>query len=197
MAEKPGASRRSEDSRVATLRAAWELCSERPYASVTIEAIAARAGVGKPTIYRRWPSKGAVVLDAMVEVIGPDIAYQQTEDDLGDLRTWMHRVAVMLADPLRGGVIRGLVGSAQHDPALMQLWNERIYLPTRTQTVSRIERAQHNGRLSAHDPEILADLLFAPLWFKLLLAGGTPTVEHADAILAAACRITDPPLHGE
>lgn len=197
MADNPGAPRRSEGSRVATLRAAWELCGERPYASVTIEAIASRAGVGKPTIYRWWPSKGAVVLDAMMEEIGPNIAFPDTEDDLGDLRTWMHRVAAMLADPLQGGVIRGLVGSAQHDPILMQMWHEQIYLPTRTQTVALIQRSQRNGRLPALDPEILADLLFAPLWFRLLLAGGTPTTDHADAVLASALRMLGPAPHEE
>lgn len=66
MPKPPDTQRRSERSRVAILTAALDLCAEHGYGNVTVEAIAARAGAGKKTIYRWWPSKGAVVLEAIV-----------------------------------------------------------------------------------------------------------------------------------
>lgn len=86
-----------------------------------------------------------------------DIAFPDTDDDLGDPRTWMHRVAAILTDPLQGSIIRG---RPRPDADV----HERIYLPTRTQTIARIQRAQNSGRLPALAPEILADPL------RLLLA---------------------------
>lgn len=68
------------------------------------------------------------------------------------------------------------------------MWHERVYLPTRTVTVERIRRAQAGGRLPDIDPQILADLLAAPIWFRFLLAGGDPSPEHADAVFQAVLR---------
>ncbi|WP_327093156.1 TetR/AcrR family transcriptional regulator C-terminal ligand-binding domain-containing protein [Nonomuraea sp. NBC_01738] len=84
--------------------------------------------------------------------------------------------------------ISGLVGAAQHDAELARMWHERVYLPTRTVTVERIRRAQAGGRLPDIDPQILADLLAAPIWFRFLLAGGDPSPEHADAVFQAVLR---------
>ncbi|WP_234293539.1 TetR/AcrR family transcriptional regulator, partial [Nocardia jinanensis] len=87
MADAP-ATRRSHRSRTAILTATTELIGEVPYAKLTVEAIAARAGVGKQTIYRWWPSKGAVVFEAMLESdTGPEgLALPDTGDIATDLR---------------------------------------------------------------------------------------------------------------
>ena len=188
MTVRPDSPRRSERARTAIVDAAWDLCREQSYARVTMDGIASRAGVGKTTIYRWWPSKTAVILDAMMARTAPAVAFAETGDPVADLRTWLRRIATMLADPNAGPVIAGLAGSLQHDPALAQAWHERVYLPTRAASLRRVHSLQEAGLLQDDDPEIVADLLYAPMWFRLLLGGGNPSPEHADAIVTAVLR---------
>src|SRR3954470_5771234 len=107
---------RSELARLAVLAAADDLLVERGFAGVTIEGIAARAGVAKQTIYRWWPSKVDVLLEAFTE----DMAEHLTPEDHGDLgtdlRTHLANLAEFLTDSDPGAVFRALTGQAQHDP---------------------------------------------------------------------------------
>jgi AcrR family transcriptional regulator len=94
------------------------LCRERGYSKVTIDAIAARAGVGKQTIYRWWPSKGAVVLDTL-EGVAARIPTDDTGDMLTDMRTRLAQVVDLYADDSFGPLLASLIGDAQHDPSLL------------------------------------------------------------------------------
>src|SRR4051812_8481063 len=125
-AKTPEASRRSERSRQAILTAAVELVGEVGYARLTIEAIAARAGVGKQTIYRWWPSKGAVVLDAFVALGGSSepAALPDTGDLEADLRTVLRATVQELTDPRFELPSRALTAESQSDPALAQQFVE-------------------------------------------------------------------------
>ncbi|MDL4820483.1 TetR/AcrR family transcriptional regulator [Actinomadura opuntiae] len=178
---------RAERSRAAILSAAFELYKEQPYGRLTIEGIAARAGVGKPTIYRRWSSKGAVVLEALMEHV-PPTAFPDSGDLVRDLRSWLHGIADLLGDPERGPLFAGLVGAAQHDPELAEAWRERLYRPIRAAGAGRLRAARDEGGLPPVDTDVLLDLLTGPIWFRLLVAGETPTPEYADAVLDAVLR---------
>src|SRR5829696_3322985 len=109
---------RSEEARQAVLEAADDLLVERGFAGVTIEGIAARAGVAKQTIYRWWSSKVDVLLDTFID----DMAEHLTPPDHGDLgrdlRAHLGRLADFLAQSDPGAVFRALAGQAQHDPDL-------------------------------------------------------------------------------
>src|SRR5687768_12726238 len=113
--------RRSERSHEAIVRATQELLVERGYRQLTIEAIAARAGVGKQTIYRWWPSKGAVVLEAFLVLSegGPeqDMALPDTGDLKADLRVVMRATVAEFADPAFEKPIRALNTEIINDPA--------------------------------------------------------------------------------
>ncbi|GHJ24488.1 hypothetical protein TPA0909_61020 [Streptomyces albus] len=101
-AKTPDVSRRSERSRQAILRASMELVGEVGYPKLTIEAIAARAGVGKQTIYRWWPSKAAVLLDACTDAAtgdGHDSGLPDTGDVEADLKTVLRATADEFSDP--------------------------------------------------------------------------------------------------
>ncbi|MQA95606.1 MAG: TetR family transcriptional regulator [Streptosporangiales bacterium] len=87
----PSTKSRTARSREAIFQAAMELCAERSYAAVTMEAIATRARVGKPTLYRWWPSKGVLFLEALTERFGePYFVIGDTGDLPADLRSWLH-----------------------------------------------------------------------------------------------------------
>jgi AcrR family transcriptional regulator len=183
--QTPNVERRSGRSHQAVLHAAVDLCRELGYGALTIEGIAARAGVGKQTIYRWWPSKGAVVLDAFMTTIAADITFPETGDSLEEIRIWLRSVARVLASPQMGPHLAGLVGAKQSDPALAQAFNQQVHAPVRAALTERIRRAQLTGQLRSLDPEIVADLIVGPMWFRLLLSGKPADPQHIETVLDA------------
>src|SRR5258708_7000326 len=110
----PNALRRSQRSHRAILEAALDLCAERGYGNVTVEAIAARAGVSKKTIYRWWPTKGAVVLEALHEWREDAMALPDTGDIVADLQAQLEILNEFMTGP-RGGAYTRLIPESQHD----------------------------------------------------------------------------------
>lgn len=188
MADTPAA-RRSERSRTAILTAAADLIHELPYAKLTIEAIAARAGVGKQTIYRWWPSKGAVVFDAMLasdsDPHGP--ALPDTGDIAADLRQLLHGSVTALTEPQTESFLRALYIEIQQDPELAAAYRERLLLPQRTAVADRLAAGVEAGQLRVDlDPELATDLLLGPIQTRWSLGLGGLTTAYADAVLDAA-----------
>ncbi|MFI0982943.1 TetR/AcrR family transcriptional regulator [Streptomyces sp. NPDC021093] len=177
MTPDPNSDRRSERARRAILDAAFDLVSRKGFAKVTIEAIAAQAGVGKPTIYRWWRSKGAVVLEAMGEVIGDDFAYPDTGDIAADLTTQITAVTHQL---ITGGIseaYRGVMGEAQNDPALMKAFRETILEPSIAECRARLDSAVAAGQLRSDLPtDVMVDLFYAPIHYRHFLGFGDDAV---------------------
>src|SRR5262245_28467852 len=177
----PNPHRRSARAQAAILHAAHELCQQQGYARLIIEGIAARAGVGKQTIYRWWPSKGAVLLDVFVDQILARLDAADTGSPLDDLRRRVHVIAEVLADTTIGPHIVSLLGDAQADPALAKELHERLVAPARAQHRELIRAAQDRGELRADiDADLMADALFAPLWFRLLVTKAELSPDFAD-----------------
>ena len=169
----PLASRRREASRVAILDAALALCREEGYAKLSIEGIAARAGVGKQTIYRWWPSKGAVLLEALDREAAGWAAFPDTGDVVADVRTTIRDVVRFQADPNLGPPLAALIAEAQQDPAIAPLLNERFFRPRRAPIVERLQRAQRAGQLpETLDVEAVLEVVFGALFHRLLLRSG-------------------------
>ncbi|GAA2395988.1 TetR/AcrR family transcriptional regulator [Nonomuraea africana] len=176
------------------LRAALDLCAERSYAAVTMEAIATRAQVGKPTLYRWWPSKGALYLDAMTERVGePYFLIPDTGDLAADLRTWVHAVTKVFTDGALGELLAGVVGSAQHDPELASILHEQVHIPLSGRNRERIRAAQERGQVADLDPYLLEDMLVAPLWYRLLITGQPITPQYADMVVNAVLSLNPTP----
>ncbi|WP_067471312.1 TetR/AcrR family transcriptional regulator [Nocardia amamiensis] len=189
MPDTPTAARRSERARAAILTAAAELIRELPYAKLTIEAIAARAGVGKQTIYRWWPSKGAVVFDAMLESdSGPaGLALPDTGDIAADLRELLRGSIAALTDPAYESFLRALYIEIQQDPELAATYRERLLLPQRAAIADRLASAVDAGELRAGlDLDLAIDLLLGPIQTRWSLGLGGLTESYADAALDAA-----------
>ncbi|MFF0770893.1 TetR/AcrR family transcriptional regulator [Nonomuraea wenchangensis] len=190
MAKQPDPARRSQRSRQAILTAARELVSEVGYAKLSIEAIAARAGVGKQTIYRWWPSKGAVVLDAFLALSegGPeqDMALPDTGDLEADLKTVMRATVAEFADPAFEGPVRALNIEIINDPALAAQYREKLAGPVEEAKKERLRSAQKAGQLAAGaDLDLALELLYAPLYQRWLLRSGPLTPQYADALVDA------------
>ena len=183
----PNPERRSERSRTAILAAALELCQELGFARTTMEGIARRAGVGKQTIYRWWPSKAAVVQEALNERIGAQTDFPDSGDIVADLRTQMTAVAKVLASQEFTPYARGLIAAGQNDPDVSRSVLDNIIEPRVRACADRLKRAQEQGQLRADvDLHDVVELLYAPLYYRLLLHTRPITVEQVDTILDLA-----------
>ena len=168
----PLASRRRESSRLSILDAVLALCREEGYAKLSVEAIAARAGVGKQTIYRWWPSKGAVLLEALGREAAT-VAIPDTGDVLADMRTIISNAVELQSHPDFGQPLAALIAEAQQDPAIGPALLERFIRPRRAPIVERLRRAQQVGQLPASlDMEAIVEVIFGALYHRLLLRSG-------------------------
>ncbi len=186
----PDPNRRNERSRSAILDAALELAAELGYQKLTIEAVAGRAGVGKQTIYRWWPSKGAVLFDAMLaRAQQGDGALPDTGDLAADLKSVLRATIAEFADPTFAGPIRALTVELAQDPDLAEQYQQRLDRPMRELKKARLRAAQDAGELRADaDLDVLADLLFTPIAQRWLLRTGPLTADYADAVVDHALR---------
>jgi AcrR family transcriptional regulator len=169
-AAAPAAGRpRSEEAHRAIVDATLALLAEVGFSGLTVEGVAARAGVGKATIYRRWPSK----LPLVVEAFG---ALPQFEDvDRGDLRSdlvQMLRAYLQLfhSSPL-AAVLPSLAGERTHNPELSELLDP-VLRDRRRPLLAALERAQKRGELPQDiDLELAADLVVGPIAVRLFFTG--------------------------
>jgi len=186
-AKAPDPTRRNQQSRQAILRAAFELCSERSYEGTSVEAIAARAGVGKQTIYRWWPSKGAVVMEALNDVVGAASDFPDSGDVIADLRRQMTAVTTLLSSPDFGPVYTGVIGAAQSDPAVAEALAAQIINPRVDACRKRLERAREAGEIRADaDLDAAVELLYGPIYHRLLLHTRPPSAEQVNTVLELA-----------
>jgi AcrR family transcriptional regulator len=164
--------RRSERSHRAILAATQELLVEGSYPQLTIEGIAARAGVGKQTIYRWWPSKAALALEAYLtgaDAVPPPAAGRTVREDVRALLGWL--IAV-LAEPTGGRVVAGLVGDLQHDADLAEGFHRDVVPARREAMLAALERGQARGEIRANaDLELAVDALHGAVFYRLLLSG--------------------------
>jgi AcrR family transcriptional regulator len=164
----PPGRKRSETSRRAILDATFALLREGGLPALTIEGIAAKAGVGKTTIYRWWPSKGVVAVDALLEAASPGARFPARGADVwADLTNLLVGIAGLVADPELGPHLAAAFALTQADPAAAAAFRERIFGPTRIAYRQRLVELQDAGTLLA-DPDDVLDMAFGPLWFRLL-----------------------------
>jgi AcrR family transcriptional regulator len=160
---------RSDQVDQSILRAASALLSERGLDAMTIEDVAARAGVGKSSIYRRWPTKGTLALDAfLVDFLAqqPPVDTGVLEDDLREALT--HWAGAVVGTPT-GRALVGLVAEAQVDEDLARGWIERVMTPVREQHRAMVVRAIQRGEIPAStDVDVIMDLLYGAAYHRLL-----------------------------
>ena len=141
------------------------------------------AGVGRQTIYRWWPTRSALVMDALVEITDDSMKFIITGDLEADLRRQMRSMVKTFAGPA-GSLLKELVGSAQFDPELAERLCETFLLHRRDQIRAFIAAAKTAGALSeVNDIDAFAYSLYAPLWLALLLGHEPLTDRTADRAL--------------
>ena len=164
--------RRSERSHAAIVRATQDLLVERGYRELTIEGVAARAGVGKQTIYRWWPSRAALVLEAYLagsEALPLPPESSSVREDVRALIGWL---ADVLAQPIGGRVVAGLVADLQHDPDLAAGFQREVVPARRSAMRAALERGRDRGEIDAGaDLGVAVDQLHGAVFYRVLLSG--------------------------
>jgi AcrR family transcriptional regulator len=165
--------RRSERSHRAIIAATQELLVEVGYRALTIEGVAARAGVGKQTIYRWWPSRAALALEAYLAgsdaVLQPPPGGASVREDVRALLDWL--VAV-LVEPIGGRVVAGLVADLQHDSDLAERFHRDVVPARRRAMFEALARGRERGEIRADaDLELAVDELHGAVFYRLLLSG--------------------------
>jgi AcrR family transcriptional regulator len=175
---------RSEEARVAILRAALELLEARGFAALSVDAIADRARVGRATIYRWWPNKAAVVMDAFLADTAPQMPFPDTGSAREDLRRQMRSVIRLFNLPKTSRPFVALIAESQHDPVLARALRERFIASRREAAQDVLNRGIERGELRVDlDPDLTLDALYGALYYRLLISRERLTPGYADALL--------------
>jgi AcrR family transcriptional regulator len=194
MPNPPNPQRRSEKSRRATLDATLDLCAEQGYAQVTVEGIAARAGVSKKTVYRWWPSKGAVVLEAVHDAAVRPTVFPDTGDLAADLCTQLYGVIDVLSAPRTRSAFIGVLTEAQHDPGLAEQMHRQWIGPRIDQFKHRLRKAQEQGHLPlGADLDVIMDLVYGPIFHRLMVHLPLPDEAYLRKVVDSVLPAPDQP----
>lgn len=173
---------RDEEARSRILQAALEILEKTCFDNATVDAIAERAGASKATIYRWWPNKAAVFIEAMREAAAVELPFPDTGDLAKDIRLQLHNFVKLLSGR-RGRTFKAFLGAAQNDPAVAEAYRELWIKPRRAQAREAFERHRAAGRLPASvDLEVLIDILYGPFYFRLMAGHRPLSAEAADAV---------------
>jgi AcrR family transcriptional regulator len=180
---------RSEQARLAVLEAADDLLVEKGFAGVTMEGIAARAGVAKQTIYRWWNTKTDVLMDAFLQDATEDLTPPDSGDVALDLRDYLRQLGWFLSESDSGAVFTALIAQAQHDPAFAQEFRSRFLDAQRRRDRLPLQRAVDRGELPAQlDMVAETDQLVGPLYYRVLVTGEPIGDEFTDGLVDAFLR---------
>jgi AcrR family transcriptional regulator len=179
---------RSEERRDAVLKATMELMQEDDLRRASVDRISARSGVSKATIYKWWPNRTAVAIDAFLDRMMTDAPVPDTGSAAEDFRLTLRGMMRFYTSPF-GAIYAQLVGESQFYPTE----RERIrthQVKVRRAAVTKIwNRGVARGELDPNlDPEVALDLIFGPAMYRMATGHAGLTPADADAIVATAMR---------
>jgi AcrR family transcriptional regulator len=160
---------RSERARRAVLSAAHALVEKGGYDAATIEAISAKSGVAKTTIYRWWPNRPSLIVDLLMTMAAKAVPPPSGPDPLGALRKEMRGIAAA-SDDLMGRLLTSLLGEAQREPNVRSALLAGLFHPRSGATEKVIRQAQKSGLLRKDVPsQVAVDLLVGPLFYRMFV----------------------------
>ncbi|HEV7990610.1 MAG TPA: TetR/AcrR family transcriptional regulator [Gemmatimonadaceae bacterium] len=178
---RPGRPRSGEVDQ-AVLSVALDLVTTVGFRAVTIEGIAARAGVAKTTIYRRWPNRAAVVMDAFMVRVGSHTLFSPDEPFLLSVRHQMRTMAKAFRGE-DGALVKALLAESQFDPELASAFRERWILPRRAMALAHFRSGVDQGAIRRDaDLEATIDLLYAPIYYRLQMGTGPLSNTYIDSL---------------
>lgn len=186
---------RPSEVRTRVLNAAYDGVLRVGFRAVTIESVSAETGIAKTSIYRRWPNKASMVMDAFALRISPKIAFPHSEDPTESIRLQMLALARAFRGPA-GTMIKALLGEAQFDPDLADAFRRHWLLPRRQAATEAIQAAIDSGMLRPDiDIQQTLDALYGGLYYRLLTGVGPLSNSYMEGIFTHVMKgvRADPP----
>ena len=166
---RPPGRPRSERARKAVIRSTVAILKRVGFNELSIEAVAAHAGVGKATIYRWWPNKAELVIDAFAAAVEKELRFPSAGPVLQSIHVQMQRWAVIFHSPL-GQIVATVIGAGQSEPEILEAFRAHWVEPRRIEARALLRQAMKRGELRADlDPDVVLDLLYGPLYLRLML----------------------------
>jgi AcrR family transcriptional regulator len=163
------------------LRSALELLETASFGEITTEAIAERAAASKATIYRWWPNKDSVLLEALREAVAQELPFPETGDLSQDVRGQL-RNFVKLVTGRRGRIFKAFIAAAQSDPEVAEIF-ATVWRNPRRATAKLVLERHRGGQLRADvDLDVVLDALYGPIYYRLLASHGPLSERYADSI---------------
>jgi AcrR family transcriptional regulator len=175
-------------SHAAILDAVHVLLREKSVRDLTIEEVAKRAKVGKPTIYKWWSTKATLVLAMLCERMAHNLDLPTDLTAEESLRFRVRRLIDAFNGPF-GKIVAGLIAEGQSEPAVLQEFFDRWVSPRRNATIADLQRGRNAGELrSETEAELLNDAIFGAIYYRLLLRSGPLTRRFGEELVDQALR---------
>ena len=172
----------------AIMDAVYALLQKKSVRDLTMEEVAKRAKVGKPTLYKWWPTKATLVLAMLCERMAPNLAMPTVLTAEESLRLRVRRLIDAFNGPF-GKIVAGLIAEGQSEPAIRQDFFDRLVSPRRTATIADLQRGKNAGELrSEAEPELLNDAIFGAIYYRVLLRSGPLTRRFGEELVEQVIR---------
>lgn len=182
--KRPPGRPRSEHARQAILRSTLRLLEQSGFSELTIEDVADRAGVGKATVYRWWPNKGALIADAFASSTTRKLRFPDTGSVLSDMSRQMRQLVKVFRSP-RGRIVSAILAAGQSDKDLIAAFRDRFLWPRRHEAYATLRRGIRRGELRKDiDPDLVLDSLYGPIYMRFLIRHDRLTPEFVDRLCA-------------
>jgi AcrR family transcriptional regulator len=170
-------------SHAAIMDTVYALLQEKSVRDLTMEEVAKRAKVGKPTLYKWWPTKATLVLAMLCERMAPNLERPSDRTAEESLRFRVRSLIDAFNGPF-GKIVAGLIAESQSEPRILQQFFDRWVSPRRTATIADLQRGKNAGELRWEaEPELLNDAIFGAIYYRLLLRSGPLTKRFGEELV--------------
>lgn len=178
--KRPPGRPRSEQARTAILRSTLKILETNGFSDFTIEDVADRAAVGKATVYRWWPNKGALIADAFASSTTRKLRFPDTGSISSDMSRQMRQLVKVFRSP-QGRIVSAILAAGQSDKELISAFRDRFLWPRRREAYATLRRGIQRGELRKDvDPDLLLDSLYGPIYMRFLIQHDSLTPEFVD-----------------
>src|ERR1700747_2276320 len=178
--KRPPGRPRSEQARQAILRTTLKILGKNGFSDFKIEEVAAHASVGKATVYRWWPNKGALIADAFASSPTRKLRFPDTGSVYTDMSQQMRQL-VKIFRSRRGRIVSAILGGGQSDKELISAFRERFLMPRRLEAYATLRRAIRRGELRKNiDLDLVLDSLYGPIYMRFLIRHDKMTPDFID-----------------
>ena len=190
--KRPPGRPRSEQARQAILRSTLRILSRSGFSDFKIEEVADHAEVGKATVYRWWPNKGALIADAFASSTTRKLRFPDTGSVYTDMSQQMRQL-IRVFRSRRGRIVSAILAAGQSDKDLIEAFRERFLLPRRREAYRTLRKGIVRGELRKDtDLDLLLDSLYGPIYMRFLIRHDRLTPEFVEHLCALVLRGASP-----